>query len=113
MTRQTQLVGNAAANPVRMHIRGQLRLRLRLSKPHRLSHLQRCSRCLDPLQPGNPINPYRIRHPGLPWAAALGNTISQAGQHLIEPTSLRIDNQLRSRYGNYSDCHTSNATDQH
>jgi hypothetical protein len=96
-----------------MHIGGQLRLRLRLREPDRFSHLQCPGSRLDLLQPGNPINPRRIRHPAcIPWAGALGNSSSQAGQHIIEPTGLRIDNQLRSRRG-YSDCHASNATDRH
>ena len=60
--RQAQLVGNPAADLVRMHIRGQLHRSLRLSKPDRFRHLQRRSRRLDLLQPRNPINPHRVRH---------------------------------------------------
>ena len=87
---QAQLVGYPAANLVRMHISGQLLFRLRLGKPDRFGHLQRRSRRLDLLQPGNPINPRSIRHheaiPG-----TLRDTLSQAVQHIIQPIGLRID----------------------
>ena len=108
---QTQLVGYPAANLVRMHISGQLVFCLRLGKPDRFGHLQRRSRRLDLLQPGNPINPRSVRHheaiPG-----ALRDTLSQTVQHIIEPIGLRID-EIRSRLSNHSDCHASDTTDQH
>ena len=109
---QTQLVGYPAANLVRMHISGQLLFRLRLGEPDRFGHLQRRSRRLDLLQPGNPINPRSVRHHGA-ISGALRNTLSQAVQHIIQPTGLRIDVQIRSRLRNQSDCHASDTTDQH
>ena len=98
-----------------MHIRGQLRLRLRLSKPHRLSHLQRSSRRLDLLQPGNPINPYRIRHhtgipPGLahsPTPAARPASTSSNQPFCASTTSSSAGTGITVT------AHASNATDRH
>jgi hypothetical protein len=44
---QAELVGDPAADPVRMHIGRQLRLHLRLSESDRFGHLQRSSCRLD------------------------------------------------------------------
>jgi hypothetical protein len=115
---QTKLIGDLAADPIRMLVGGRLRLDLRLGEPDRFGHLQRRSRGLDLLEPGDPINTHRIRrHSGphlahVPLAGALGNTLSQAGQHVIEPTSQRIDNRIPNRLANHSNCHASHGPDQ-
>jgi hypothetical protein len=57
---QPELVGDPAADTVRMHIGRQLRLHLGLCESDRFGHLQRSSRRFDLLQPRNPINPHRI-----------------------------------------------------
>ena len=78
VTCQAKLVGNPASDLVRMNIGSQLRLCLRLGKPDRFGRLQRRSRCLQLLQPRNPINAHRIRHLGpVPHAFALSNTVSE------------------------------------
>jgi hypothetical protein len=85
-----------------------------LGEPDRFGGLQCGCRRLQLLQSGNPINPHRIRHLTYVWeVCALGNAISQAGQHPIEPTGQRISDQIRNWHGNHSNCHASDVTDRH
>ena len=111
---QAQLVGYPATYLLRMDISGQLCFRLGLGKPDRFGYLQRSSRRLDPLQPGNPINPGSIRCLAcISRTRTLSDTLSQASQHIIQPTSQPIDHLIHSRLRNHTDCHASNTTDQH
>ena len=80
----------------------------------RFGRLQRRSRRLQLLQPRNPINAHRIRHFGpVPQTFALGNTVSETSQHVIQPTGQRITHQICSRFRTQRNHHASDFTDRH
>jgi len=41
------------------------------------------------------------------------DTVSQAGQRVIQPRDQRINARIRNWLGNHSNCHASHGTDQH
>jgi S-adenosylmethionine synthetase len=57
---QPDLIGDAAAERIRMHISGDLLRRLGLGEPHRLGGMQCGGDSPQLLQSGNPINPSRV-----------------------------------------------------
>ena len=91
-----------------MHIDGHLLGNLGLCEPHRLSDLQ-CRGCrAQLLQPGDPINPNRIRH-----GAGIGHREGEIIQNLIQAHHHGIRYWRLNRLMIPELRHATNATDTH